>query len=72
MMRLTRRSFIAAAPTAIAMPRPAGAQFLRPHEPLDPRKAQSLPTSPLAIESSGKMHAFTVEDRKSTRLNSSH
>lgn len=32
-----------------------------PYEPLDPAKAQSLPTSALTIESTGKMHIFTVE-----------
>ena len=37
------------------------AQGLRPHEPLDPAKAQMLPTSPLAIQSSGQSHRFTVE-----------
>ncbi len=37
------------------------AQNLRPHEPLDPAKAQSLPMSPLAIQSSNGLHKFTVE-----------
>jgi uncharacterized membrane protein (UPF0127 family) len=37
------------------------AQGLRPYEPLDPAKAQSLPVSALTIESGGKSHAFTVE-----------
>ena len=37
------------------------AQRLRPHEPLDPAKAQSLPTSPLVIQSGEAVHHFTVE-----------
>ncbi len=37
------------------------AQGLRPHEPYDPSKAQSLPTSPLTIESGGQTHSFIVE-----------
>jgi uncharacterized membrane protein (UPF0127 family) len=40
---------------------PAAAQGWKPYEPLDPAKAQSLPTSPLAIESSGQTHRFQVE-----------
>jgi uncharacterized membrane protein (UPF0127 family) len=39
----------------------ASAQRLRPHEPLDPSKAQSLPTSPLAIQSGTGIHRFVVE-----------
>jgi uncharacterized membrane protein (UPF0127 family) len=46
---------------ALAGCAPLSAQGLRPHEPLNPAKAQSLPTSPLTIESGGKRHAFTVE-----------
>ncbi len=37
------------------------AEGLRPFEPFDPAKAQSLATSPLTIESGGKTHKFTVE-----------
>ena len=37
------------------------AQGLRPHEPLNPAKAQSLPTSPLTIQSSAGLHKFVVE-----------
>lgn len=37
------------------------AQGLKPHEPFNPGKAQALPTSPLAIQSKGQTHAFTVE-----------
>lgn len=37
------------------------AQGLRPHEPLNPAKAQSLPQTPLVIESDGSRHQFTVE-----------
>lgn len=37
------------------------AQGLRPHEPLNPAKAQSLPTSPLTIQSGAKTHSFVVE-----------
>lgn len=40
---------------------PLSAQGLRPHEPFDPAKAQSLATSPLTIQSRGKSHAFIVE-----------
>lgn len=41
-------------PTALA-------QYFQPHEPLNPAKAQSLPTSPLTIEQNGKTFKFTVE-----------
>ena len=37
------------------------AQSPRPFEPFNSAKAQSLPTSPLSIQSDGKSHAFTVE-----------
>jgi uncharacterized protein len=37
------------------------AQGLRPHEPLNPAKAQSLPQTPLTIESDGALHQFSVE-----------
>ncbi len=37
------------------------AQGIRPFEPFNPAKAQSLPTSPLSIQSGGNTHAFTVE-----------
>lgn len=40
---------------------PATAQTLRPHEPFNPAKAQSLATSPLTIEAGGKTLTFTVE-----------
>src|SRR5262249_35196402 len=43
------------------VPLAAPAQILQPHEPLNPAKAQTLPTSPLAIQSGAKTHAFTVE-----------
>jgi uncharacterized membrane protein (UPF0127 family) len=46
---------------ALASCAPLSAQGLRPHEPLNPAKAQSLPTSPLTIESGAARHAFTVE-----------
>jgi uncharacterized membrane protein (UPF0127 family) len=55
-----RRHFVAAIALA-ALAGPAVAQFLRPYEPLDPAKAQSLPLEPLSIESGGKRHAFQVE-----------
>ncbi len=45
----------------VCAPLAAFAQGLRPFEPLNPAKAQSLPISPLAIESGGKMHPFMVE-----------
>jgi uncharacterized membrane protein (UPF0127 family) len=32
-----------------------------PHEPLDPAKAQSLPLTPLEIQSGGTVHKFQVE-----------
>lgn len=47
-------------PPSVTIP-PSAEQKLRPHEPLDPTKSQSLATSPLSIVSSGKVHAFTVE-----------
>ena len=37
------------------------AQGLRPYEPLDPAKAQTLPTTPLTIESNGSSYQFSVE-----------
>ena len=37
------------------------AQGLRPYEPLDPAKAQTLPTTPLTIESDGSKYQFSVE-----------
>jgi len=37
------------------------AQGLRPHEPLNPAKAQSLPQTPLVIESDGSDHQFVIE-----------
>jgi len=46
---------------ALASCAPLSAQGLRPHEPLNPAKAQSLPTSPLTIEGLGGRHTFTVE-----------
>lgn len=47
-------------PPSVTIP-PSAEQKLRPHEPLDPTKSQSLAISPLSIVSSGKVHAFTVE-----------
>jgi len=40
---------------------PAEAQFLKPHEPLNPAKAQSLPLSPLSIETTTGVVKFQVE-----------
>lgn len=40
---------------------PVVAQALRPFEPLNPAKGQSLVTSPLTIEAGGKVLKFTVE-----------
>lgn len=40
---------------------PLSAQGLRPYEALDPAKAQSLPVSPLSIQSRGKSYSFMVE-----------
>ena len=39
----------------------ADAQRLRPREPLNPAKAQTLPTSSLTIQSAEGSHPFTVE-----------
>ncbi len=39
----------------------ATAQGLRPYEPLDPAKAQTLPITPLTIESNGSIYHFFVE-----------
>lgn len=46
---------------------PAVAQTLRPHEPLNPAKAQLLTTSPLTIDSGGKALKFNVELASSPR-----
>lgn len=46
---------------ALASCAPLSAQGLRPHEPLNPAKAQSLPMSLLTIESGAARHTFTVE-----------
>lgn len=40
---------------------PASAQFLRPHEPLNPAKAQSLPLTPLSIQTAKGKVDFQVE-----------
>src|SRR6185437_6384209 len=61
MMRLSRRLFLYCSTVFSAVPTLARAQFLHPHEPLDPRKAQNLPPTPLTIESGGKSYRFTVE-----------
>jgi uncharacterized membrane protein (UPF0127 family) len=45
----------------LLLPVACAAQGLRPHEPLNPAKAQTLATSPLAIQSGAKLHRFTVE-----------
>ncbi len=62
-MKLTLKVF--AAVTAVllllAAPQQGWAQSLRPYEPLNPAKAQTLTTSPLTIISNGKTHKFTVE-----------
>jgi uncharacterized membrane protein (UPF0127 family) len=60
-MRLSRRLFLYCSTVFSAVPTLARAQFLHPHEPLDPRKAQNLPPTPLTIESGGKSYRFTVE-----------
>jgi uncharacterized membrane protein (UPF0127 family) len=39
----------------------AHAQPFRPHEPLDPSKAQALPVTPLDIVAHGRHHQFQVE-----------
>jgi len=39
----------------------AEARAFKPHEPLNPAKAQSLPLTPLTIESDGQLHRFQVE-----------
>ena len=46
---------------ALAVASGACAQGLRPHEPLNPAKAQALPTSPLTIQSGGQSLGFIVE-----------
>ncbi len=45
----------------LALAAPVLAQTQRPFEPLNPAKAQSLPTSPLTIDAAGKTLKFTVE-----------
>jgi len=44
-----------------AVAAPAAAQMFRPHEPLNPAKAQSLELVPLTIVSGDKRHEFMVE-----------
>ncbi|MDX2222359.1 MAG: DUF192 domain-containing protein [Rhodospirillaceae bacterium] len=53
----------------VSVPVGAQAQALKPHEPLNPAKAQSLPLTPLVIEIDGARHAFQVElaDTDATR-----
>ena len=53
--------FLVAIIAAFVFIAPLQAQALRPHEPFDPGKAQSLPTSPLTVVSDGKPSPFTVE-----------
>lgn len=62
------KAYVVAFGLALALPAvgfyaasPTLAQTLRPHEPLNPAKAQSLATSPLTIDADGKSHKFTVE-----------
>jgi uncharacterized membrane protein (UPF0127 family) len=65
-----RRGLIAAAIVFLALfTGIAGcdASQLRPHEPLDPAKAQSLQTSVLSIQSTGVTHTFTVELARTER-----
>jgi uncharacterized membrane protein (UPF0127 family) len=59
---LTRRLwFVGLICLALTLAGGAIAQPFKPHEPLNPAKAQSLPLTPLAIESGGKLHRFQVE-----------
>lgn len=61
-MKLTRRFVLAAlALFWVAAPFAADAQFLRPYEPLDPSKAQSLPFTPMSITTAKGTFQFQVE-----------
>ena len=65
-MKINRIVLAAAIGMALLLS-PAVAQSLRPHEPLNPAKAQSLTTSSLTIDSGGKVLKFTVELASSPR-----
>jgi uncharacterized membrane protein (UPF0127 family) len=57
-----RRKFWLTAFVSLVLSAPlAYAQPFRPHEPLDPSKAQSLPLTPLEIVAHGRHHHFQVE-----------
>jgi uncharacterized membrane protein (UPF0127 family) len=55
-----RKVFLSAALT-LGLTAPALAQLYRPHEPLDPSKAQSLPLTPLSIQTAKGKVEFQVE-----------
>ena len=58
---------IVAALAAASFSFAACAQGPRPHEPLDPSKAQSLSVTPLEIVVGGKAHRFEVEVARTER-----
>jgi len=61
-MTFARRFILAAVALCIALaPMHADAQFLRPREPLDPAKAQSLPFTPMTITTAKGTYKFQVE-----------
>ncbi len=61
-MMIARRFFLSAlALCAYLLSTDARAQFLRPHEPLDPAKAQSLPFTPMSITTAKGTFNFQVE-----------
>jgi len=58
---MNKQRFLLALAAAVYLAAPSFAQSFRPYEPLNPAKAQSLPLTPLSIESDGKTHDFQVE-----------
>ena len=62
MTMLTRLKFLSGALALFLFAAlPVHAQFLRPHEPLNPAKAQSLPLTPLTIQTAKGKEKFQVE-----------
>ncbi len=60
-MNAKLRIYVAALALVLAACAPAFPQMLRPYEPLNPAKAQSLALSPLTIDTAAKTVKFTVE-----------
>jgi uncharacterized protein len=58
---MTVQKLVLSAALTLGLSTPAIAQLYRPHEPLDPSKAQSLPLTPLSIQTAKGKVEFQVE-----------